>query len=63
MRAVFCLIISLFTLGCGVGYLVAGYEILIGWVQVALGTLCLALVLAWKFGKKRVSGKEDAASA
>lgn len=43
----FCFILALATLVCGIFYLVMGYQILVGLVQVLLGSLCIALVIAW----------------
>lgn len=48
----FCLVIGLITLGCGIGYLLMGYEILVGLVQVFLGLLCVALVFIWRHAEK-----------
>jgi hypothetical protein len=49
----FSLIIALGCLICGIIYLVAGYEVGVGWIQLALGALASALSLGWLVTRKK----------
>lgn len=51
--SMFCLLISAFTFVCGIGYLLAGYELAVGWVQIILGALCLTLTIRWLATRKK----------
>lgn len=54
----FCFLLSVLSLVCGILYVVAQYEVAVGWVQIFLGLLCIGLVLVWKKGKHG-EGKND----
>lgn len=44
----FCFLLSVLSLVCGILYVAVQYEVAVGWVQIFLGLLCLALVFVWK---------------
>lgn len=49
----FCLFISLATLCIGICYVILGYNVAVGWMQILLGVLSVVLCVAWLAARRQ----------
>ncbi len=48
-----CLVVAIGCFACGLIYLLTGYEVPVGWVQIILGSLCTGLALYWVVTRRK----------